>query len=93
MPPGVMAVYGDGELTLHRRIGKCWVFWRVVRGGPEQLARAHASALELDREASALGGWANALGLGLHPAKPVHDARISTRILIKDDLNGRLGKP
>lgn len=84
-----MAVMGAGSVTLYRRVGREMVFWRVVAGEPDELARAVEIARELDLMASGIGGWAHALVLGLNPTKPVHPARISTGVFPKYELNRR----
>lgn len=79
----------DSRMTIYRRIGASFEYWRVVVGDPTVLARARWTALELDQLASELGGWAQALRLGLYPAKPIHSAGVSSGVFLQDKLNGR----
>jgi hypothetical protein len=82
----------DTSMSIYRRVGPKMQFWRVIRGGDFEQMRAMETAVELDALASAMGGWAQALRLGLNPAKPVHSTRIASWFLLQDKLNGRLGK-
>jgi hypothetical protein len=59
-----------GRLTLYRRVGRRLSLWREIDGDEATLDRALESALELDVLAQELGGWENALQLGLQPAAP-----------------------
>lgn len=79
-------------LAIYRRVGPTMQFWRAIRGGDFVQGKAIETAIELDELASALGGWAQALRLGLYPAKPVHSARVASGIFLQDKLNGGLRK-
>jgi hypothetical protein len=88
----MVAVFRNGAVDLYRRVGDRMLFWRRVTGTPEELKSAVEAARFLDLEAARVGGWGNALRLGLNPAKPVHRAGASSGVFLQDKLNGRLGK-
>jgi hypothetical protein len=86
----MLGVVEGNELRLYRRLDGRLTYWTTVRGSSEELQAALRTAQELTGMALELGGWANALGLGLYPAKPVHASRIPPRILHQDELDGGL---
>lgn len=92
--PHMLAVLGQGSATLYRRIGGKLVFWRTVKGSPRELEQALEAARSLQLMAAGVGGWRNALRLGLDPPKPVQCARglPRRRALSKHSPDGGLRK-
>jgi hypothetical protein len=83
----MLALITNGRLVLWRRIGRRLTYWREVRGDAEKLDRALRSAQELTELARRAGGWSNALGLGFDAPKPRHLVKVSTGVLLQDDLD------
>lgn len=83
----MLALIRGRRLVLYRRIGGKLALWRELTGEPDELARAIASAREVTSLALSLGGWANALRLGLNPSKPVPATGVPARVFLQDELN------
>ena len=83
----MFASVGAGHVTLYRQVGRQLVFWRVVKGTPQQIEQAISIARELDLMAAGVGGWARALLLGLDPAKPKKTSGVSSGVFLQDYLN------
>lgn len=90
---GIVGIIRPGRIRLFRRVGGALHFWREIEGDRHSIADAVEAALLLDEAASDLGGWANALRLGLNPTVPVHNARVASGVFPQDQLNSRLRKP
>lgn len=93
LPYAVMlGIFEPGRLVLFRRVGGRLVHWRTIEGDENALKAAMWAAGELTLAAREIGGWSEALRLGLNPAKPVKAARVVARILPHHDLNGGFGE-
>lgn len=90
--PTMWAVMGRGAVTLYRRVGSEIVYWRTIEGTPEELEAAMQAAKKLDLEAARIGGWGNALRLGLYPSKPVHERGPASGVFAQDGPDGGLRK-
>lgn len=88
----MLAVLGSGAVDLYRKVGHRVVFWRRVTGAPGEIQAAVEAARALDLMAAGIGGWANALRLGLDPAKPIKSAGRASGIFLQNELDCRLGK-
>ena len=92
MKDPMLGVIKPGRLELFRRIGGRNVAWRVVEGDEATLQRAVEAARFLSVAAEEVGGWANALRLGLDPAEPVDRWGLVVPLFTEHSLDRGLGE-